>query len=396
MTNPARSSRKPLNRRGFLKLMGAAAAGALAAGCEAKGTVSPTPEAATAKPTLAPTTAPNIAKTMNAKVAIAQADSYDPALLKQKIQELLDGIGGLKDVVHSGDKVAIKINLTGGANFTAPAGASAVESYITHPEVVRTLGGFLKDAGAGQLFIVEALYDMDSFNQWGYADVVKSLDATLVDLNQPAPYSSFIKLPVGDGFFIYQDITVNQILQDVNVFVSISKMKCHFQAGVTHTMKNLIGITPVSEYRLNPQDWWRSAIHGESQNHTRIPRVIVDLNRARPVHLGLIDGIRSSQGGEVPRGSFSLIDPHVLLVGKNVVSLDSVATAVMDFDPQASYPDAPFLHGDNHLELAHGAGLGTNRLDEIEVVGVSIDSVRKPFAPSTRESFDYHHRQQTV
>ena len=331
------------------------------------------------------------AASAKAKVAIAKAESYEPALLQQKIQEMLDGIGGLKDVVRPGDKIAIKINMTGGMNFKPPAGASAIESYITHPEVVRTLGGFLKDAGAGQLFIVEALYDMESYNQWGFADVVKSLGATLVDLNKPDPYPGFVKLPVGNGAFIYQEFTANQILQDVDVFVSVSKMKCHYLAGVTHTMKNLVGMVPVSEYRLNPSDWWRSAIHGAEAGHVRIPRVIVDLNRARPIHLGLIDGIKASQGGEAPRGSFSLIEPQVLFAGKNVVATDTVATAAMGFDPRASYPNAPFLHGDNHLELAYEMGLGTNRLEEIEVVGASIDSVRKQFSPSTKESFDFRH-----
>ena len=41
-----------------------------------------------------------------------------------------------------------------------------------------------------------------------------------------------------------------------------------------------------------------------------------------------------------------------------------------------------FLRSDNHLNVACEMGLGTNRLDEIEVVGHSIADVRIEFATS--------------
>jgi hypothetical protein len=54
----------------------------------------------------------------------------------------------------------------------------------------------------------------------------------------------------------------------------------------------------------------------------------------------------------------------------------------MGFDPTVEPPTAPFLRGDNYLNLACQLGLGTNRLEEIQVVGASIDDVRYPFQPS--------------
>jgi hypothetical protein len=38
--------------------------------------------------------------------------------------------------------------------------------------------------------------------------------------------------------------------------------------------------------------------------------------------------------------------------------------------------------GDNHLNLAADLKLGTNRLEEIAVVGARIDDIRKPFKPA--------------
>jgi len=114
-----------------------------------------------------------------------------------------------------------------------------------------------------------------------------------------------------------------------------------------------------------------------------LPRVILDLNRARPIHLAVIDGIKSAEGGEVPRGSFHPVEPGVLIAGKNALATDTVATAVMGFVPTVEPPAVPFLRGDNHLNLAHGLGLGTNHLEEIEVLGASVDEVMCKFEPCT-------------
>jgi uncharacterized protein (DUF362 family) len=160
-------------------------------------------------------------------------------------------------------------------------------------------------------------------------------------------------------------------------------MKCHYNAGVTLSMKNLIGMLPISHYRLQDDHWWRSAVHGaDHETPARLPRVIVDLCRARPIDLAIIDGIKAAEGGEVPRGSFWPVEPGVLIAGKNAVATDAVAAATMGFDPRIEPPNPPFLRGDNYLNLAQAAGLGTNRLEEIAVLGSSIEDVRFEFRPA--------------
>lgn len=389
---------KTISRREFLYMLGAATAGLLAAGCQATTVVTPAatdtispaeaatvPSTPTASATSLPT--PTLAPTgLSTQVAIVQAVDYEPERLRQQVRLMLDALGGLSDVVHSGDRVAIKVNLTGGSHFAPPAGVSATESYLTHPEVVRALGELLRDAGARELFIVEAVYDGESYRLFGYEEVAKPLAATLIDLNGFHPYSGFVSASVGEGAFIYDTFSFNPILEEVDAFVSVAKMKCHFECGVTHSMKNLIGLVPAKEYRLDEAHWWRSALHGQvNETKTRLPRVILDLNRARPIHLALIDGIKTAEGGEVPRGTFHPVQPGVMIAGKNPVATDAIATAAMGFDPTVEPPAPPFLRGDNYLNMAHELGLGTNRLEEIEVVGASIDDVLYEFEPSRQQ-----------
>jgi uncharacterized protein (DUF362 family) len=365
-----------VSRRLFLKGMAVAAANLLAVGCRTPFLAELPGSTSTPRPASA-------AATARFQVAISQAKSYDRNVLRPQVQALLDGLGGLDDVIGLGDRVAIKVNLTGGMHFTPPFGLSATESYLTHPQVVGALGELLRDAGARQLFIVEGIYDEASYGMFGYEEVAQALDATLMDLNDPHPYSGFASKPVGEGALIYEQFTFHPILEEVDAFVSVAKMKCHFECGVTHSMKNLVGLVPVRQYRLEGTHWWRSALHGQADEaKSRLPRVILDLNRARPIHLALIDGIKTAEGGEVPRGTFHPVQPGVLIAGKNAVATDAVATAAMGFDPRVEFPAPPFLRGDNYLNMAREVGLGTNCLEEIEVVGAPVDEVLYPFEPS--------------
>ena len=367
-SHPAHAhSHHAFSRREFLKTMGVVAAGALAASCS--------PKPAATNPTSA---------AVNPTVAIAPAANYDPKLIRQQVQFALDKIGGIADVLKHGNRAAIKVNVTGSKKMQQLDKLPEIETYHTHPEVVRAVGQLLRDAGITKLYIVEAVYAKDHWHDYGWDEVAKSLGATLVDLNDTAPYNDFAATPVPSAPNIYDKFTLNHVLSDIDAFVSIPKMKCHNTCGVTHSVKNLVGLVPFRFYTMNEKDEYRSGFHGP-QNETakRLPSVIMDLNRARPVNLAIIDGVMTVEGGEGPwvKG-LNQLKPGVLIAGKDPVATDAVATAVMGFDPQAEFPNPPFVHAHNHLNMARQLGLGTNVLDEIKVAGTAIADVNTSFKVS--------------
>jgi uncharacterized protein (DUF362 family) len=325
----------------------------------------------------------DVLKAARPRVAIAKAATYDPKLVRQQMETLLDSLGGLGDVIHRGDRVAIKVNLTGGTASGKLPGISPIESFVTHPQVVQALGELVRDAGAKELYIVEAIYDINSYVSWGYVEAAKAVNAVLIDLNSPAPYEHFSYTRVGENWLIYPYFTFNYLLENVDAFISVGKMKCHWSCGVTHAMKNLVGLVPWAHYTLRPEITNRSSFHGLGDEFkTRLPRIVVDLNRARPIHLALIDAIKTVDGGEGPWHKLAPQEPGILIAGKNALATDAIATTVMGFDPTVEAPNSPFLQADNYLNLAAQAGLGTNRPDEIEVVGVPVNEVLQHFAPS--------------
>ncbi len=346
------------------------------------------------------------------------ADSYDPASVKARVQYLFDTLGGIADIVTKGNTVGIKINLTGGSANASSAllnGMSITETMWTHPAVLQATGELLIDAGVSgsDIYIVDALWDAASYNDFGYADVQKLLGANLVDLNSPSPYASFITKNVGGTPFNFPAFSMNQILSDVDVYVSIPKLKQHAEAGLTCSLKNQVGTVPKSLYTITTNTGRRQKLHNPTggSSASYLPRSICDLNAARPVHLAVVDGVRNSKGGEgvwIP--TFSPFRSHVLFAGKNPVAVDTVGACLLGLDSEAA--TLPLPGGgtcDNYLSLLDAKGAGTNRLSEIEVLGdgagllTSLDPgnpVRQPggfrlcpnfpnpFNPSTRIVFD--------
>ncbi len=317
-----------------------------------------------------------------AQVAVTQAMDYSsPALIKQKVQHLFESLGGISDVVSAGDKVAVKINLTGGsgsANHSKLQGYDITEAMWTHPTVLRAVCELLLDSGvtADDLTIVEAIWDMASYNNFGYKDVQDDLGFQLVNLNEAAPYTDYMEKETGENHFNYSSFTLNRILDEVDVYVSIPKMKQHYDAGVTHTMKNQVGITPLSFYGTSTRVHLHNK-NGSENIRTYLPRSIIDLNLARPVNLGVVDGIINADGGEgVWNPTFVPAEYHLLLAGKDPVATDSVCSHQMGNDPETEKFQLPSgQECDNYLLLASQIGMGTNTLSEIELVGDGADLI---------------------
>ena len=60
---------------------------------------------------------------------------------------------------------------------------------------------------------------------------------------------------------------------------------------------------------------------------------------------------------------------NVILAGADQVAIDAVAASMMGFDPMSI----------GFIRLAHDQGLGTGRVEEIEVVGEDIEEVNWGF-----------------
>jgi uncharacterized protein (DUF362 family) len=388
-------SRRRIDRRLFLKWLGLGGLAA-AAGCAPKpGTAVPSPAPtepsatrAFLPPTVTPTaTATRIPPTATAvprsAVALARASTYDIKEIRSRWRSLVDGLGGLNDLVRTGMRVGIKVNLTGGPFMDSPDKPPANELYATNPAVVGAICAWLKDAGAETIYIMDGIADESAWEKWGYAAMAEPFGARLINLSQPKPYSAFGVFRTGPGARIYKEFLLSQVLKEMELFLSVAKLKVHSVMGVTLSLKNLIGLTPLYEYMLRDTDNARTALHGDHTYDQRLPGVILDLNRAVPVDLAVIDGVLTCEGGAGPWDkTLTQVKAGVLAAGRDPVAVDAVGAALMGFDPEAASRSLPFTHTDNYLAQARELGLGTNRLKEIPVVGESLAALKRPFLPA--------------
>ena len=379
-------------RRNFVSTMGVATASLLAAACSK----SSNPFSNTSTPTGEPVAPPsgsqaNRTTATTSKVAVNDVNNYDPATLKANIQASIEALGGLDDILPKGGTVGIKLNMTGGAgnakNAERTFGLAATELYWTHPAVLQAVGELFKDAGAGRIIVVEAIYDEESYTRWGYDDVVNYLGAEFYDINKKAPYADFKELVVPTPLGYNATLLQNGVLHDFDCFVSLPKVKRHYGAGVTNVMKNMIGSVPLSVYQKNGA--WREKLHSPSataksnsyEGFKNLVRTIVDLNKIRPIHFGVGDAIMTADSGEGPwNQGFEPIEYHTLITSKDPVANDSVGTTLMGWDPMAADQDGPFssasLPGnwagtDNYLRIAAEAGLGIHDIEKIEVINAT-------------------------
>jgi uncharacterized protein (DUF362 family) len=344
-------------------------------------------------------------------VAIARCRRYDFDLIKSTLSGVFDRIGGVRSLVL-GKTVTVKINLTGGWNVPTYTLSPLLTAY-THPLVTMAACSLFSDYGARRILLCESLYTTSetriAFAGFGYSpQLFESVVPSLLweDTHNRGSGGGYRLSLVGDGAYLYGSFQFNHRYVDTDVFVSIPKMKNHLIAGITLSMKNLIGTIPSALYASSSDnegttdarikvvhEGGLSAAGGEIlpipsvDPGFRVPRAAVDLLRARPVDLAIIDGIVTMHGGEGAwhNTRLGIAVPGLLIAGRNCVCTDAVTAAVMGYDPEAPDGSKPFYNGANMLRLASERGLGTIHVPEIEVVGLSIASARYTFQPTYRD-----------
>jgi hypothetical protein len=135
--------------------------------------------------------------------------------------------------------------------------------------------------------------------------------------------------------------------------VHLPTVKCHIYTTTTGAMKNAFG---------------GLLSHKRHRTHPVIHETLVDLLAIqKEIHPGLfcfMDGTMAGNGSG-PR-IMRPVQKDVLLASADQVAVDAVAAKLMGFDPMSI----------RYIALAHEAGLGVGRPDEIELVG-DLDAARE-------------------
>ncbi len=345
-------------------------------------------------------------------VSVAKCSSYNEDITAI-VSNMFDQLGGAAKLVAN-KTVTIKLNLTGspGLRFQGkPLGST----HYTHPKTIGTMLNILDRAGAKRIRLVESAwgtagpleeYMLDSgWNVRAFKTAAKSVEFVNTNgLGNTAKKYARVKVP--HGAMIFPSYDVHPAFAETDVFMSMAKLKNHGTCGVTLSMKNCFGNTPASIYgddagihepnesptkgrldvchfgKRQPASVAAAELNPQSSREPtyRMPRITAELVSARPIDIAFIDGIETLAQGEGPwiKG-IRAVQPGVLILGTNGVTTDTVAAAVMGYDPRAPKGTAPFQQCDNTLLLAESLGVGSADLRRIEVVGTPISQARYNF-----------------
>jgi uncharacterized protein (DUF362 family) len=383
-------------RRGFLRLgLGIAAGGplALSSGC-----------------TNANHLTSNAAQLRDdAKVAIVPCTSYEVSKVENALKNAFALLGGIEGLV-SGKTVTVKVNLTCGGTYEDQFGRPPGESYITHGATATALASLLFSNSATMVRFVDSVPFALTLDQvlksagWDVPALLAVGNVELENTRNLGNGTAYSMLKVAGASYLFDYFELNHCYRDTDVFISLAKLKQHLTAGVTLSMKNVYGSTPNALYGVGaPSEsgiGYRGPLHGDGKADwdginppgantstppldagSRIPRIVADINAARTVHIGIIDGITSMSGGEGPWApNAAPTSPGILIAGLNPVSTDAVAIAVMGYsNPLAQRGTPPFAGCDNQVLLASQNNVGIGDLSQITVLGMAIKDVKYPY-----------------
>ncbi|MBO4511772.1 MAG: DUF362 domain-containing protein [Victivallales bacterium] len=277
-------------------------------------------------------------------VGIGISADYDSTSVEAAVRNSLEPFGGMGAFVKPGQKVLLKVNLV--------APSSPPLAVTTHPEVLRAVIRLVKEAG-GIAFVGDGpgVGDTETAARVsGLTEVIDAEGASLLPFNDVAIYENLDNT-------IIKKLALTAHLKNMDVLITLPKLKTHCQMAFTGALKNQFGLIPGAA---------KGQFHFRFQNRASLADLMIDINRTAHTALAIMDGIVGMEGpgpsGGTPRQIGAIIS------GPDLAAVDTVACDIIGLSPE----EVPVSIA------ARRANYGATRLQDIEVFGASLEQLRIP------------------
>lgn len=292
--------------------------------------------------------------------------------------------GGLGELIEPDDWVVLKVNMV----------SFSIEGAATDLRVVKSLiQQLIEEGDADTITIAEGgAWDKNTANPNGWTKTWSQYDNLsyqemitnfnneytdiffdIVDLN----YADVIEMEVPGGGLADEKWTIPKIVVNCDKFISVPVVKTHHRPGITLSHKNYVGIAPTSVYydpwsgtsKFAPEPGMAGIYHG----HDRIEHVIVDLFSYHPADLTVAECFLGMEGKGPTSGD--PIRRNYVLASTDPVALDAVGAMATGHNPKDI----------KHLVLSHNKGYGNIEMEDISIVGQSIEDIYYEFKKAEHE-----------
>jgi len=263
----------------------------------------------------------------------------EPAeMFRKAIAEL----GGMNKFVKAGQKVTIKPNI--GWDKTPELAGN------TNPELISEIIKQCLKAGASEVLVFDHTCDdwKKCYPNSGIESAAKAAGAKMLPANEESYYRE-ISLPRGVKL---KKAKVHTAILDSDVWINVPILKNHGGAGMTISMKNLMGIV-----------WDRGAFHRND-----LEQCIADIcTLSKPAILNVVDAYRVMKtNGPRGRSLSDVVKPKALFISGDIVAVDTAATKF--FNQIENMP----LESVKHIQNAANLKLGTMDIDKLNVKRIKL------------------------
>ena len=283
-------------------------------------------------------------------VSLVRCADYDPARVRRAIAEALSLCAGLPDLAGGGKRVLLKPNLL--SSNDPPERA-----VNTHPEFVRAVAEFFIARG-WRVLIGDSCGSIapgstgQAIRTTGLDRVAQETGAEIVDFDR-APS---VEMPIADGR-VLRTVKVPQIMREVDLFVTLPKLKTHGLTLFTGAVKNQLGLVPGKG---------KKDIHLLAPKPEMMAEALLDIHSLVRPRLAVMDAIVGMEGNGPAAGVPRAVG--LVIASADALSLDAVAAEIIGY-------------GRGEVETTrrgHERGLGIGRIEEIEMAGVPLNEAAVP------------------
>lgn len=246
-----------------------------------------------------------------AEVSIVRCNDYSEDNVRTALAEALCAIGGL-DMIRSGMKVGIKVNLV--------TGARPEKAVTTHPIMVCELIKMLTDRGA-EVIVGDSpggLYTSAVLNGVYSVSGLKAVEKCGGKLNQDFSEKK-AEFPEAK---VLKEFEYTAWLDKVDVIINFAKLKTHGMMGMSAAAKNMFGTIPGI---VKPE------YHFRFPDYDKFAAMIVDLDEYFKPVLNIVDAVIGMEGNGPTMGTPREIG--CIIASQNPHKADLVCARVLGIEP---------------------------------------------------------------
>ncbi len=246
-------------------------------------------------------------------VSVVKCETYEINQVRRALTAVLEPLGGIGAFVRPGQRVLLK------PNVLMPVRPE--RAITTHPAVIEAVAELVQGAG-GEVVIFDSgpvptgLVVRRAYRDTGILEVAERTGATLHDdiaaVQVSAPESVLLKR-----------LDLVKLCREVDVVISLPKLKTHNLTTITGAVKNLFGLVP---------GMTKTAYHAKLPDVDKFCDMLLDVAAYVRPALTVMDGVVGLEGNGPSTGG-SPRQIGALLASSDVVAMDAVVCQIVGLDP---------------------------------------------------------------